>query len=194
MEQLAPMKYCREFALASGVGDGKTERYIQEVIGNLTDYLGYAIWQLVISEDIPNDSSTWDQKVEMMCKINQLYALIYGDDLKFYHSRVSFNHWIISTYTMAQGKTEETLSALEAMCRHAVDYEESYQTDHGKHYSSPLVDHLVYSKLGSELFPELNEHSHSYYLLDRLQDERYDPVRGHERFGAVINELWKYAR
>lgn len=69
--------------------------------------------------------------------------------MKFYHSRVSFNHWIISTYTMVQGKTEETLKA--------------------------LVDQLVYPALNPELFPEPSEHSHSYYLLDRLQNEQSSP-------------------
>ncbi len=112
----------------------------------------------------------------------------------FYHSRVSFNHWIISTYTIAQGKVEETLNALEEMRRHAVAYEKSCQTDHGKHYSSILVDQLTYPALGPELFPELNEHSHSYYLLNRLQDERYDVIRDDKRFVDVVEALRAYSR
>ncbi len=63
---LAPMKYCRETTKSWGIGDGNTELYIQDEIDKLTDALGLAINNLVLNDDLPNDPSTWDKKIEMM--------------------------------------------------------------------------------------------------------------------------------
>lgn len=193
LDLLTPMKYCREFAKSLGIGDGKAEFYIQDEIDKLTDHLGTAINNLVLNEELPNDPSTWDKKIEMSKVSNALYRLIYGENLMFYHTRLSFNHWIISTYQMAQSKVEETLSSLEEMCRHAVAYDESYQSDHGKHYTSIFTDKLVYSDQSND-FHELKEHSHCYYMLDRLENTRYDPIREDARFIAVMEALRTYSK
>ena len=111
--RLTPMKYCRETALSGGVGDGKTKFYIQDEIDKLTDGLGLAIQNLVLNEYLPNDPSTWESKIEMLRVANRLYFMIYGDDLMFHHNRVSFNHWVISTYQMSLGRPEEAMDTLK---------------------------------------------------------------------------------
>ena len=191
--RLTPMKYCRETALSGGIGDGKTKFYIQDEINKLTDGLGLAIQNLVLNEYLPNDSSTWDSKIEMLRVSNQLYLMIYGDDLMFYHNRISFNHWLISTYQMSLGKTEEAMESLEKMCDHAVSYDISYQNDHGKHFTSFLVDTQVYPEKNKD-FHELTEHTHCYYMLDRLQHGRYDCIRQDPRFVSVVERLNQYAK
>ena len=94
----SPMKYCREFAKSRGIGDGNTELYMQDEIDKLTDALGSAISAYPLADDIPNDPSTWDRKIEMLNISNQLYRMIYGDNLMFYHARLAHNYWLISTY------------------------------------------------------------------------------------------------
>lgn len=188
---LTPMKYCREYALSSGIGDGKTKFYIQDEIDKLTDALGLAIRNLVLNEDLPNDSSTWEDKIELLRVSNRLYFLIYGDNLMFHHNRLSFNHWVISTYQMSLGNTEDALDSLEKMRDHAVAYEQAYQNDHGKCFTSLLVDTQIYPEKSKD-FHELTEHSHCYYMLDRLQSPRYDSVREHPRFAAVVDALKQY--
>jgi transcriptional regulator with XRE-family HTH domain len=144
VHMLTPMKYCREFVKSSGIGDGNTEVYIQDEIDKLTDCLGTSIQRLALHEDLPNDPSTWDKKIEMLTVSNQLYTMIYGDNLMFYHTRLSRNYWLISTYQMSQGKAEDTLASLEKMCHHAVEYDKSYMSNHGKMYTSIFTDKLVY--------------------------------------------------
>ena len=192
-EMLTPMKYCREFQLSGGVGDGKTEWYIQDEIDKLTDALGLAIQTLALSEDFPNDPSTWDKKIEMLKTSNELYRMIYGDNLMFQHTRLSFNWWLLSTYLIAQGKTEETLDALEEMCAHTLAYDRSYEEDHGKHFTSIFTDKLIYPEPGKD-FHELTEHNQSWYMLDRMKASRYDGIRDNERFAAVIGKLESRAR
>ncbi len=190
---LPRMKYCREFTLSSGIGDGKTEFYIQDEINKLTDCLGIAIRKLTLNEDLPNDPSTWDYKIEMLRISNQLYHMIYGEDLLYHHGRLSFNHWLISTYQMSLERTEDALDSLEQMCEHAVAYDLSYQNDRGKHFTSFLVDTQFYPEKSKD-FHELTEHTDCYYMLDRLQSSRYDPIREDPRFVAVTETLGQYAK
>ena len=190
---LTPMKYCREFAKASGIGDGNTEWYIQDEIDKLADGLGMAISDYPLSDDLPNDPSTWDRKIEMLTVSNRLYQLIYGDNLMFYHVRLSRNYWLISTYQMAQGKREAVLASLEKMCYHAIEYDKAYRNDHGKFYTSILTDKLSYPEPSKE-FHELEEHTECYRLLDRLQHKRYDGIRHEPRFVSVIEEMDRYAK
>ncbi len=189
-DRLPMMKYCREFQKSYGLGDGNTEVYIQDEIDKLTDHLGMAIRRLVLSEDLPNDPPAWDRKISMMETSSQLYRMIYGEDLKFYHIRLSFNYWIISRYRMSQGKTEEAISSVESMCRHALAYDEAFRSGHGQTYTSPFVDKIIYP--GQNDY-EL-ERPESYYMLDRLQNQRYDPIREDERFKAVIKKLEEYSQ
>lgn len=193
VNRLTPMKYCREFAKSSGIGDGKTEIYIQDEIDKLTDCLGTAIRNLALSDELPNDSSTWDKKIKMFETSNKLYFMIYGDNLMFNHCRVAFNYWIISTYKMSQGKIEETLLALENMCHHAVEYDKSYIKDHGKCYTSIFVDKLIYPEPNKD-FHELKEHSQSFYMLEHIQNKRYDAIRNDARFIKIKEALKEYAR
>lgn len=190
---LAPMKYCREVALSNGIGDGKTKFYIQDQIDKLMGTLGGAIQNLILNEDIPNDPSTWNSKIEMLRVSNQLYFLIYGDDLMYHHSQLSFNHWIISTYQMSLGKTEDALNSLEKMCDHAVAYDISYQKERGKHFTSFFVDTQIYPEKSKD-FHELTEHTQCYYRLGKMQNKRYDCIRQNPRFISIIEKLNQYAK
>ena len=88
---LTPMKYCREFSKSSGIGDGKTELYIQDEIDKLTDCLGIAIRNYTLNDDLPNGPDTWERKIEMLDISSTLYRMIYGNNLMFYHTRLSWN-------------------------------------------------------------------------------------------------------
>jgi len=193
VNMLTPMKYRRELALACGIGDGNTELYIQDEVHKLTDALGLSIRNYALNDDLPNGPTTWDRKIEILHISNKLYKLIYGDNLMFYHSRLSYNYWLISTYQMSQSKKGETLVSLEKMCYHAVEYDKSYINNHGKHYTSILTDKLIYPVPGKD-FHELTEHSQCYYMLDRLQNARYDILRKESRFDAIIKQLNQYAK
>ena len=191
--RLAPMKYCREVVLSNGIGDGKTKFYIQDEIDKLTEALGSAIQNLVLNEDLPNDRSTWESKIEMLRVSNQLFFMIYGNDLMYHHSRVSFNYWIISTYQMSLKKTEDALDSLEKMCDHALAYDISYQKDRGRNFTSFLVDTQIYPEKSKD-FDELTEHTQCYYMLEKLKNKRYDSIRNDKRFIDIASTLKQYAK
>ena len=192
VNMLSPMKYRRESVKSTGIGDGNTELYIQDEIDKLTDALGLAISNYPLADELPNDPTTWDKKIEMLEISNQLYKLIYGDNLMSYHTRLSRNYWLISTYQIAQGKDDEALTSLEKMCYHAVERDCSYVSDHGKHYTSVLTDKLIYPEPSKD-FHELREHTDCYYMLDKLKNQRYDRIRQDPRFISIIEKLNRYA-
>ena len=111
----------------------------------------------------------------------------------FYHVRLSYNWWLLSTYLIAQGKTEETLDALEQMRTHTLAYDRSFQEDHGKNYTSVFTDKLIYPEPGKD-FHELTEHNQSWYMLDRIQADRYGDIRDNKRFVAIVNALEEKAK
>lgn len=190
--KLTPMKYCREEVLAAGIGDDNTELYLQDYISKLTDALGSSLFNYVTNDYLSNDTDTWDVKIEMLNTSNQLYKLIYGENLMFYHTRLSWNYWMMSTYQIAMRKFEETLTSLEKMCYHAVEYDKCCIGDHGKSYSSIFTNKLVYGE--GEDFTEVTEHNNCYYMLDRLEHRRYNSIRDNERFTSIINSLKNYAK
>ena len=190
---LTPMKYCREFMKSSGLGDGNTELYIQDEIDKLTDCLGCAISNYALNNDLPNDPFTWDRKIKMLTISNQLYKIIYGDNLMFYHVRLSQNYWLISTYLKSQGKIEDCLASLEKACHHAIEYDKAYLGDHGKSYTSIFTDKLIYPKPDKD-FHELTEHTQCYRTLEKLQHKRYDSIRQEPRFISIIEKLKQYAK
>lgn len=193
VNMLVPMKYCRENTLSAGIGDGNTEYYIQDQIDKLTDSLGLTIKHLVLSDDLPNDPSTWDKKIKMLQTANEIYSMIYGDNLMYIHERLADNYWLISTYEIAQGKKEAALVSIEKMCHHSVEKCKSYDNDHGKSFTSIFIDKLIYPE-NDENFQELCEHTNAYYMLDRLESKRYDCIRNNERFKNVIKKLREYSK
>ncbi|MBQ0010616.1 MAG: helix-turn-helix transcriptional regulator [Ruminococcus sp.] len=193
INRIPEMRFCREFEKACGIGDGNTELYVQEQIDRLTFCLANAIRQYATHNDLPNDRSTWDKKIEMFKVANQLYQMIYGDNLMIYHAFVSDNYRFLSTYQIAQGKEEETLDSLEKMCYHAVESDKSFQNDHGKHYTSIFTDKLTYEYASQDTYYTENwTHSKCYNTLCKLKQERYDSIRNHPRFIAVVNRLTEY--
>ena len=189
IKKLTPLKYNREYCLTYGIGDGKTEFYIQDYISSLTDHLGLAIERYILSDDVSNDRSVWDKKIAMMYTAIDIYKMIFGENLMFYHNRVGRLYWLISTYQVEQRKAEEALDSLEKMCSHIIKYDISYENDHGKNYTSIFTDKLIYPTPDGVNFHELTEHSQSYYLLDYLSHKRYDIIRNESRFKAVIEKL-----
>ncbi|MBE6708587.1 MAG: helix-turn-helix transcriptional regulator [Ruminococcaceae bacterium] len=193
VKSFTSMRFCREYVKSLGIGDGNTELYIQEWIDLLVVYLDSAIKGLVLGDDISNDPSTWDKKIQMLNTANDIYRMIYGDNLMFNHCSLSYNYSLISTYEIAQGKIEDTLDSLEKMCYHTVEYDKSYQNDHGKSYTSIFTDKLIYP-FPCKDFHELTEHNQCYYSLNAMNHTRYDCIRDNERFIAVVKTLQEYAR
>ena len=79
------------------------------------------------------------------------------------------------------------------MCAHTLAYDRSFREDHGKNYTSVFTDKLIYPNPGKD-FHELTEDNQSWYMLYRLQADRYGDIRDNKRFVNIVNVLEEKAR
>lgn len=182
---LPSMRYCREGVrsdLWSYMGDDP--RPAQDYIDRLADTLCSELTEYV-AYIIPNEPEGWNQKIAYFEKIIDLYDMIYGKDLNFYHGRVAYVHRVIATYLVAQGKIDETLERLELMCDHVLAADAAKP---GDRYTSPFTNLLVYPEPGDD-FDDLKNANNAFYVWLKLKQERYDPIREHPRFKAVQERL-----
>ena len=108
----------------------------------------------------------------------------------FYHERVAYINRVIATYKVAQGKLEETLDYLEEMVRHVLLADEAKP---GDKYTSPYLDKLTYEG-ATEDFDAYTVHNCAYYSLEKMSQDRYDPIRNTERFKKICDTLEKSAK
>lgn len=187
------MKYCRETVLALGIGDSNTELYRQDKIDKLTDNLGLSLSSYAFDDLPQNDLTTWNKKIDVLNLSNQLYKMIYGENLMYYHNRLSYNYWLISTYQIAQNKIDETFEALRKMCFHTIEYDKSYINDHEKYFTSIITNKLIYPKTDKN-FHELTEHNQCYRIIEKLQHNRFDCIRQNPHFVDILKKLNQYAK
>ena len=191
-DRLPSLEYCRELAKALCLR-GSRRIYLQQVIELCTTYLTLSIKELAFETEPSNGKPGQERGIQMLKTANEITRLIFGEDMMYHHARVSYYAKHMSTMQLALGKTDDALDSLEEMARHAIACDASYQSDHGRHFTSPLVDALVYTGTSSN-FPDNEEHNQCWYRLEFLADSCYDCIREDERFRAIVKELKSRAK
>ena len=183
---LPSMRYCREGVLSSlfSYFKGDNPIHAQDYIMRLTETLCAQLTEYV-AYVMPNDPEVWDEKIVYFEKILELYDLIFGKDLNYFHGSVAYVHRVIATYLVAQGKEEDALDRLELMCDHVMAADEAKP---GDPFTSPFTDRLVYPEASDE-FDDLRCANHAYYFMAKMKQDRYDPIREHPRFKAIYERL-----
>ena len=93
----------------------------------------------------------------------------------------------IATYTVALGQREETLAALEEMCRHAIAADRTVFTENAP-FTSPFLD-LLKSHTVWPMMEDIPQMRMCHTQLNKLAKSRYDGVRDEPRFRAVEETL-----
>ena len=145
-----------------------------DVVAQIVQLLQSGLGAALLSPLYPQD-----KKIEMLYTAISIYKLVYGQNLMDKHASISRYYYLISTYLLAQGKTEETFECLEKMVYHSKKYDKSYESDRGKYYSSALTDKIKY------IDDRKYVHNCSYYMLDDLDSNRFDSIRENEKFKAL---------
>ncbi len=186
-DRLPKMRYCREEAKASifsesAVGADNAEKFLpsrQDYIQKLTDSLGLAVLYF-IRDDMPGTPA--DDKIAYLHRIIDLYQMIFGDDMLTYHDRVPQLWRYIADYSLDQGNSGDALTALEHMTEHAIL---AGKIQPGTPYSSPFTDRLVYEDQTEDF--HINEaHNCAYICRNRMNQERYDPIRETDGFREIL--------
>lgn len=180
---LPELRSCREFFLTDcfdganrhteiAQGRDSLRKLSQWFSSLLRDYVAFVL---------PNEPENWDSKIEWLDWIigfcGQCMRLIGPDESAMLEANIAVLHRYKATYYMAQGKADEALSALEAMCDHAGRVPEEGAPGVRK----PLV-------------PEPAPHNFAWYCLPFMNQDRYDPVRDTGRFRAIEERLAAMSR
>lgn len=188
---LSSMKYCKESVKANTfscwIDDHPEDRHLlchyQDYMERLVSSLDSSMTNYIISH-IPNTPDRWDEKIGYFKNIIELYNMFFGENKLFYHGNVAYLYRIISTYTVAQGKYEETLETLEKMTENVLKADLAKT---GDHYTSPFMDQQTF--LINEGFDTLKVHNNAYYFREMMDRNRYDPIREEPRFKALCKKL-----
>ena len=190
--QLSSMKYCRE-SVKSNIFSAWVQKHPEDehLIFHSQDYMerlltsfNSQVYSYVIAH-IPNTPDRWDEKIRYFDWLIDAYKIFFGDNMLYYHSDVANLHHIVSTYTVAQGKIEDTLDRLEKMTEHALKAD---MAKPGDSYTSPFTNKLVYPG-NCEDFDTWTIHNNAYYCRQWINSERYDPIREEPRFKQICEKL-----
>lgn len=191
-DKLSSMKYCRESAKASvfsaWVQDHPEDDHLlvhyQNYMERLVTSLCSAVYPYVINH-IPNTPDRWDEKIRYFDWLIDMYKNFFGENMLDYCGEVATLYRIIATYTVAQGKVEQTLDRLEKMTEYAIKADMARP---GDTYTSPLTDKIVY--LGNcEEYDAHTVHNWAYYCREKMDQNRYDTIREEPRFKELCKKL-----
>ena len=190
--QLSSMKYCRE-SVKSNIFSAWVQEHPEDeqLLFHSQDYMerlltsfNSQVYSYVIAH-IPNTPDRWDEKIRYFDWLIDAYKMFFGDNMLYYHSDVANLHHIVSTYTVAQGKIEDTLDRLEKMTEHALKAD---MAKPGDSYTSPFTNKLVYPGNGED-FDTWTIHNNAYYCRQWINSGRYDTIREEPRFKQICEKL-----
>lgn len=193
-EMLPTMKYTRESVMASVLGDFD-DRYRQEYIAQLAGELGHVMEWSVTGGNVPASPDTWETKLAALDSILALYAAVFGENLNYIHEHAAKIHRIKATYLVAMERYDASLDELEAMLSHT---EKSDALRPGAPFTSYFTASLTFPPCGEETpgaavsgegFDWYVGHNLAYWNRQNLEEARYDPLRGNERFQKITARL-----
>ncbi len=191
-DQLSSMRYCRESVKASvfsaWVQDHPEDDHLlvhyQDYMERLVGALYSTVYPYVINH-IPNTPDHWDEKIRCFDWLIDLFKNFFGENMLDYCGRVATLYRIIATYTVAQGKVEQTLDRLEKMTEYALKADVAKP---GDAYTSPFTDKMVYPG-NCEEYDAYIVHNWAFYCREKMDQSRYDPIREEPRFKTLCKKL-----
>ena len=191
-DKLSSMKYCRESVKASifsaWVQDHPEDA---DLLVHYQDYMERLLTSFCNEADtyiiahIPHTPDRFDEKIKYFDWLIDTYKVFFGDNMLTYHGDIANWYRIGATYTVAQGKIEETLDRLEKMVEHSLKADAAKK---GDAYTSPFMNKLNHPG-NCEDFDTLTVHNFSYYNRQKMDQSRYDAIRDEPRFKEVCEKL-----
>lgn len=125
-----------------------------------------------------------EQNIEMAEKAVRIFFIVAGENADFYNERISEGYRRMAELYAELGNAEKTLENLEK----AADYVERYENRPEKYDVYWLSLAAVNKKADILKNSELDQYQ---VLLEAMKADRFDFLRGDERFAAIAGKLHK---
>ena len=160
-----------------------TKKYVQEYIEKLITSLSDLLVQYIVYE-LPNNIENMENKVSWLKKILDFDKLILGKKMSFYHKRAAYISYLISTFTVAQGKFEETCCLVNDVVDYLINSETSENEDSER---SVFIDELTKDDISIEDMDKDVD-----FFINELSQAIFDSVKENHEFQLSMSKLEKY--
>lgn len=182
-----PSMWCSNTVILGNLYEGEQKKqHLQLAISSYVN----AIWidaSRMADLEYKDDTISTAERISILQKALAVYKIIYEDEDYFWDNwQVSTTHRYIAAMAMLEGDHELALTSLEKAAEYAIIADTL--PERAKH-TSLLVNKLEYN---------VHEVSKNYdftnckELYDKMQWDRYDAIRGDERFNAVLDKIRRY--
>ena len=171
-------------ALLQRLYDGEKKiTHCQGTVASGLELLYFAMIELA-DLNYQNEEMTTPERIGIIRKCIAMYELVYDKgDLLEYEQRLSECHRYIAAMEILEGSYPAALDDLEKAAEHAVAYDTLPEQPV---HTTRLV--RGYTELRGRNYPE----TECRRLYDKLQGDRYNPVRSDPRFRTVIENIQPY--
>lgn len=178
----------REFLRTGLYGGSKEIKVTRSLLYVLIEHLSNRMIR-----NCRTDSGEWYYSEKEMCELYQKQLAFLGlmfenGDYGFYYSDVWEAHKNIAAFYAQQNDTEKTLLHLEAAVKAIIRYLHDF---YKKKYTYTSLLFKNYEDSGEEIWYSSNDND-AAELLMFIQEEKFDFLRGNERFKTIVEQLNSY--
>jgi len=185
--KLPSAQYSREAAMSLFLKGDELVNTAQYAIRKLAGIISGKLGELADVNHEKGLNWTNAERIAILEKDIKLYEFLYEDgDYLFNHIYISNTYSVMAALSLLDSKWEQTLDYIEKSADHLVSF---VILPPEKKHTSILVNTIEYDVLDTA---KNYEGSDIKIMLDKLANERYNPVRADERFAAVVEKLKQY--
>lgn len=165
----------------------KKKEHLQWTIMETAAIMHYALQDLA-DLNYEDESISTSERIEILKKGLQIYDIIFDKgDYLFYSIDVSKFNRYIAAMEMLRGDHEAAICHLEEAAKYAIMMDTLPEKER---HTSLLINKLEHDMLDTSKNYTCSNCSE---LLQKMQWDRYDAIRGDDRFKAIIDKISKYA-
>ena len=186
-EKLHGMSYSKEIVKATVLTGEFAFKQAQINIMEFADNMWWHMYNIACVPDISEDRYSIDQKIEIMKKGIDLFAVIFDGNYLYYNDRLANSYRQLAMLYLVKGERESALDAIEKMADFAIAFDSLPESDT---YSSVLLNTIEFKndrfESGVTLCARL--------LRGRFANRIWASVRGDARFISAISRMESFLR
>lgn len=185
-KKLPDLSSCSTVILGDIYGGEQQKLHLQQAVKGYVSVLWCNLRNMADLE-FKDENMTTAERIAIMQKALALLKLVFeNEDYLGYSDTASTTHSIIAAMAMLEKDYELALSSIEKAAEFAII---SDTLPERAQHTSLLVNRTYYN--AHEMMKNY-DYSNSKILYDKMQSDRYDPIRNEKRFATVLERIKEY--